>query len=305
MQDPLARPRVTLGAALTLGSFALLAPAMVFPALALLCLTSPPARTSVRFLLGLGTLYAVLWLLAPGGLADQTVRAWLVIGALLFVGLARGGRVAPLDAALVAVLVAAVAVLAWLAVYRVAPSAPVREVQRELHAAYQQIGDLSRLERDEVNRASALADAVFIPALPAIMMLIGLSGLLTAWRWYHMLAAAPVGAPPAPFREFSFSDHVVWLLVAGLAGVVAQLQGSLTDGALWPANLLLFSGVLYVARGAAVIRWRTGQWSGPVLLVAVIAVLFLWPFVGTALFGIGLADTWLDFRRPPAPAPGE
>ena len=278
---------------------------MVFPALALLCLTSPPQRFSVQVMLGLGTIYSLFWLLAPGGLADQTVRAWLVIAALLFVVLARGGRGTPIDAALLAGLLAATLVLAWFALYRVAPGAPLREIQRELHAAYRQIGDLSRLDRDEVNGASALADALFIPVLPAIVMLVGLSGLLTAWRWYHILAAAPAGAPPAPFRLFTFSDQVVWLLVAGMAGVVAQLQGGVPATALWPANLLLYSGVLYLARGAAVVRWRTGVWSGPVLLVAVIAVLFLWPFVGTALFGIGLADTWLDFRRPPAPAPGE
>lgn len=278
---------------------------MVFPALALLCLTSLPTRTGVRLLVGIGTVYALLWLLLPGGLADQTVRAWLVIAALTFVPLVLARRLAPMDAALVAVLVAAVAVLVWFALYRLAPSAPLREVQRELHSAYRQVGDLSRLDRDEVNRASALADAVLIPALPAVMMLIGLSGLLTAWRWYHILAAAPVGSPPPPFREFAFSDHVVWVLVAGLAGVVAQFQGGVPDAALWPANLLLFSGVLYATRGAAVVRWRTGAWSGPVLLVAAIAVLFLWPFLFTALFGIGLADTWLDFRRPPAPVPGE
>lgn len=278
---------------------------MVFPALALLSLTSLPTRAGVQLLVGVGTLYSLLWLLIPGGLADQTVRAWLVIAALSFVPLALARRLAPIDAALAGVLVAALAVLVWFALYHLAPAAPLREVQRELHSAYRQVGDLSRLDRDEVNRASALADAVLIPALPAIMMLIGLSGLLTAWRWYHILAATPVGAPPAPFRDFAFSDHVVWILVAGLAGVVAQFQGALPEAALWPANLLLFSGVLYATRGGAVVRWRTGEWSGPVLLVAAIAVLFLWPFLFTALFGIGLADTWLDFRRPPAPAPGE
>lgn len=278
---------------------------MVFPALALLCLTSLPERSSVRVMLGFGTLYSLFWLLLPGGLADQTVRAWIVIGALYFVVLARDGRMAPIDAALTAGLAAALVVLAWFALYRVAPGAPLREIERELHAAYRQVGDLSGMDRDEVNGASALADAVFIPVLPAIMMLVGLSGLLTAWRWYHILAAAPAGAPPAPFRDFTFSDQVVWLLVAGMAGVVAQFQGTVPVEALWPANLLLISGVLYATRGAAVVRWRTGEWAGPVLLVAVIAVLFLWPFVGTALFGIGLADTWLDFRRPPAPAPGE
>lgn len=288
-----------------MGSFALLAPAMVFPALALLCLPSPPARLSVRVMLGFGTLYSLLWLVVPGGLSDQTLKAWLVIGTLLFVALLRSRRTTPIDAALGAGLGAALGVMAWFALYRVAPGAPMREVQRVLHATYRQIGDLSRLDRDEVNAASALADTFFIPVLPALMMLIGLSGLLTAWRWYHILAAAPVGAPPAPFREFTFSDHLVWLLAAGMAGVVAQLRGTVPDQAVWPANLLVLAGALYATRGLAVVRWRTGEWSGPVLLVAAIAVLFLWPFVGTALFGIGLADTWLDFRRPPAPAPGE
>ncbi len=306
MQDPLARPRVTLGAALTLGSFALIAPAMLFPALALLLVTSRPARSSALVLVGIGTVYALLRIAVPAGAVDETTKAWVVMSSALFVPLAVRRRGAALDAAVLAALVAAGAVLVWFLAHRVDPQSPLRELEVTVRSAYRLMADLSAPEqRGEINAISDGIVGVVVPLAPALTMLIGISGLLSAWRWYHILAAAPAGDPPAPFREFRFSDHLVWLLVAGMAGVVAQLTGDLPARDIWPANLVLLAVALYATRGLAVVRWRTGAWSVPVLLVAVIAVLFLWPFVGAGLFGIGLADTWLDFRRPPAPVPGE
>ena len=270
---------------------------MLFPALALLLWTSPPRRASVRVLLLIGTGYALLWMALPGNLVDETLKAWLLIGTALFVPLALRRRLAPIDAALLAGAAAAGAVLAWYALHGIAPRVALVELEHQIRAMYRLFGDLAPAERDQFNAA---ADQV-VPLLvttPAVTMLLGVSGLLTAWRWYQALAADPVGGPPAPFAEFRFSDHLVWILIAGLAGLAAQAGEMLSGEAAWPANLLLFTGGLYVVRGAAVIRWRTGAWSGPLLLVALITVLFLAPVVLTACFGLGLADTWLDFRRP-------
>lgn len=306
MQEPLARPRVTLGAALTLGSFALIAPAMVFPALALLLLTSRPARASTLVLVGIGTVYALLRIALPAGMVDETTKAWIVMSSALFVPFALRRGAHAVDAAVFSALLGAAAVLAWFLAHRIDPQSPLREIEVTVRAAYRMMADLSPPEqRGEINAISDGIVSVVVPLAPAFTLLIGISGLLTAWRWYHLFAAAPAGDPPAPFREFRFTDHLVWLLVAGMAGVVGQLMGDLPARAIWPANVVFIAVALYATRGLAVVRSRTGPWSFPVLLVAGIAVLFLWPFVGAGLFGLGLADTWLDFRRPRAPAPGE
>lgn len=278
---------------------------MVFPALALLLWHSPPARVGARVLVGVGAVYAALWFALPGGLVDQTLKAWLAIATVLFVAFARRGTGRPIDQAIGAGLLAAGAVLLWYFAYHLTPHSALSELEHQLRTFYRRLGDLAPLQRDALNSVSEQAIPILVTT-PGTTMLIGMSGLLTAWRWYHILATAPVGTPPGPFREFTFSDHVVWLLVAGMAGVVAQLQGMVPDSALWPANLLVVSGVLYLVRGFAVLRWRAGSGPGPLLLVIATLILFpLIPFVVTGLFGIGLADTWLDFRRPPAPASGE
>jgi hypothetical protein len=145
----------------------------------------------------------------------------------------------------------------------------------------------------------------FTAIMPALMILVGISALLVAWRWYHILAAEPTGTPPTPFKEFRFSDHFLWLLVLGLAGTVTQMEGLLPSGDVWPANTLLVAGGLYFARGLSVVWSGIGGWPSPLLLVAGIAVLFLSPFAFIGLLGVGVADTWLDFRRRAAAASGD
>jgi uncharacterized protein YybS (DUF2232 family) len=71
------------------------------------------------------------------------------------------------------------------------------------------------------------------------------------------------------------------------------------------ANLLLVLGALYAARGLAVVATQSRGVAGPVAAVLVLISLFLLPFVVGGLTLLGLADTWLDFRRRlTAPATG-
>jgi hypothetical protein len=100
---------------------------------------------------------------------------------------------------------------------------------------------------------------------------------------------------PGPIREFRFSDHLIWLLIGGLALVVLPL-GTLAFRV--GENAALFMGGLYLLRGAAILLWigamaATSLWSAVLLAIA---ALFLYPVVlGTALV-LGLSDTWLDLR---------
>ena len=66
-------------------------------------------------------------------------------------------------------------------------------------------------------------------------------------------------------------------------------------------NVALVTAGLYAARGAAV-GWSSAQFLPfPMLLALVLGLLFislvLLPVVVGGLFALGLADTWLDFRR--------
>jgi hypothetical protein len=63
------------------------------------------------------------------------------------------------------------------------------------------------------------------------------------------------------------------------------------------SNLLLVWSVLYAARGLAV--FSAGSQRVPALVIATLSVvaMFLLPFVLGGLTLLGLADTWLDFRR--------
>jgi hypothetical protein len=64
-------------------------------------------------------------------------------------------------------------------------------------------------------------------------------------------------------------------------------------------------GTLYAIRGLAVLWPSSGPLPAPVLLLVVVGVLFLMKFVFPGLLGLGVADTWFDFRRRAAAASGE
>jgi hypothetical protein len=63
------------------------------------------------------------------------------------------------------------------------------------------------------------------------------------------------------------------------------------------SNLLLVWSVLYAVRGLAVFSAGSRRVPGPVLATLSLVAMFLLPFVLGGLTLLGLADTWLDFRR--------
>jgi hypothetical protein len=109
-----------------------------------------------------------------------------------------------------------------------------------------------------------------------------------------MARGAVLGAPPAPFRTFGFSDQLVWGWVLALALTLVPVP---EPWRLAGANLLLVLVVLYAARGLAVVLTQAGGVAGPVAIVLGFIAVFLLPFVVGGLTLLGLADTWLDFRR--------
>lgn len=134
-----------------------------------------------------------------------------------------------------------------------------------------------------------------ILVLPAMIGLASFAALGVAW-WLYVRLATDRGGALQPLKSFRFNDHLVWVLIGGVVLLVLRAGGLTRLG----ANAVVFMGVLYAVRGAAVVLFLAGRLSVFVYLLLVVGVFFLPPLVitgaeVTALIGIG--DTWLDVRK--------
>jgi hypothetical protein len=282
---------------LALAGYLLLAPPVfVFGPLAGLLLVSRPG--TVRewvWMLG-GVIWSVLWLQQVGGLGAQVARASAVLLSGTFLALTlwrpsnRPGR------ALTATLAAGAGLLIWLQQLGIGWSQLVTGVDHDLSAYQTALGEQWRSAGASPELVQRATDAMHSAAqlFPGLLAIAGIAGLRLAWAWYHRLAARPLGAPPAPFRAFAFNDQLVWALVAALGLALVPVP---EPWRLLGANLLLVLGTLYAVRGLAVFLAQSGRVAGPLGGVLTVIAMFLLPFVVGGLTLLGLADTWLDFRR--------
>ncbi len=143
-----------------------------------------------------------------------------------------------------------------------------------------------------------------IRLFPSLLLLESLVALALAWTTYHRIARSRLGVPLGPLKDFRFNDQLVWGLIAGLA-IVFLPALDFIDGA--GRNLLVFFGALYAIRGFGVLSW----FLAPGVLAATLMIGFAmlwWPVLSVvaisgfvlltlAAFGLGLGDTWADWRR--------
>jgi hypothetical protein len=131
-----------------------------------------------------------------------------------------------------------------------------------------------------------------VALFPAMLALESLAALALAWAVYHRVGRARLGPPLAALRDFRFNDQLVWGLVAGLVLVVVPWFSKLSPVG---ANLLVFFGAIYALRGLGVGLWFLAP--GRVVMALLIAFsLFFWHVLGVLALGLGLGDTWLDWR---------
>jgi len=154
-----------------------------------------------------------------------------------------------------------------------------------------------------VAERTAELQVAFFPAQLALASLLGLAG---AWWFFKRLTEGSSGGL-GPVSSFRFPDVWIWAVIAGIVLVV--LDGWEDGWGRLGANLLVFMGTLYAARGAAVLRVISGGltfWSA-LLLVAGLVLAFPVLLAGALLAGLG--DTWFDLRsraaRGSAPSSGE
>jgi len=274
-------------------------PVLVFGPLAgLLLLSRPRSLREWLWLLATG-IWSALWVYQAGGLAGQFARAEAVLMTGSFLALTVWRPSAQFSRALAATAIGGGALMLWMWHFDVSWMAVREAVEQELW----------RYNRDFIVRMGQVAPGMSQPGIldqmsatvrtigllyPALLALASMGGVTLAWVWHRRIARRPLGPAPAGFSAFEFSDQLVWGWVFGLALCLAPLPE------VWSwvgANLLLVWAVLYAVRGLAV--FAAGARRVPTLVIATLSLIamLLLPFVVGGLTLLGLADTWLDFRR--------
>lgn len=278
------------------GYLLLAPPVFVFGPLAGLLLLSRPATAREWVWLLAGGAWSALWLQQIGGLGAQVTRAAAVLLCGAFLALTLWQPSNAVGRAVAATAAAGTVLGLWMWRLGIGWSRLVTGVDQELSTYETAVRDQWRnagAPQELITQAGALMHSVS-QLYPALLALAGIAGLRLAWSWYHRLAVHPLGAPPAPFRTFGFNDQLVWGWVAAVALALAPVP---EPWRMAGANLILVLGVLYAARGLAVVLTQAGGVAGPVAAVLGFIAIFLLPFVVGGLTLLGLADTWLDFRR--------
>lgn len=165
-------------------------------------------------------------------------------------------------------------------------------------------GSLAALAEPAPAGESAFDRPSLLSLVPALLGLESLLALALGWATYHRLSRVRIGPPLSPLRGLRFNDQLVWGLVVG---AVLLLLPTLADWRGTGFNLLVFFGTLYALRGAGVLTWYVPErYAVAALLALLVLVPLLGPAVTLALvvaltFGLGLGDTWRDFRAGATP----
>jgi hypothetical protein len=275
-------------------------PLFVLGPLAGLLVASRPSTVREWAWITAAALWLVVTLGQPGGLAAQMLHAWALFVTGAFVVLMLPGRRSLVSGALLATVFGLGAATAWTRVLgsrwqdiRLAVAHTGWEFCRQLVAQSELGADRLDALRGYVD---ALADGIgrMAELFPALLVLTALPGLALAWAWYHRLSARPAGAPGGRFADFRFSDQLVWLVVVAVAAFVLPLPEEAHGVA---GNVALVASGLYAARGLAVTWGSVEPFPLLLLLVLTVGVLFILPVALGGFFALGLADTWVDFRR--------
>ncbi len=299
-----------LATALLVAAYLLLAPwVFVLGPLVVLLLVSRPAARRELILLAVSVPLLAISLLAVGGLFAQFVRAAgvLLTGAFVVLMLWRPGPV--FGRALTAIAAAGAGVLIWGSQFGFGWPQVQVEAARDTHAFFQQQATAAAAQGSAGETAQRLftqlaAGADDVAALfPAILVLGALGGLALAWRVYQQVAEHPLIRSEPAFAAFRFGDQFVWAPVIALAALVLPVGDALNPISIRivAQNVLLVCVVLYTVRGLAVF-WTVAR-SAPRMIVLVLSLvaIFLSPFAVSGLALLGLADSWVDFRRRLAP----
>jgi len=135
----------------------------------------------------------------------------------------------------------------------------------------------------------AEAQASVFPALVALASMAAL-GVAT---WVSARATGSREEVIGPVGGFRFNDHLVWVMIGGLALVLVRMGDLVTR---LGANVVVFMGALYALRGAGVVMFVSGGLSALGYALVVAGLFLAAPVVLGLAIVIGIGDTWLDLR---------
>lgn len=170
----------------------------------------------------------------------------------------------------------------------------------QLVAKVPQLSDLPAETEKQLSALARLGQSLF----PSLLAIESIMALAIAWAMYHRLSRARLGPPLGQLREFRFNDQLVWGLIVGLTIVFLPNLASVRAVG---RNLLVFFGAMYALRGLGVLSWFMAP--GALAVTATVGFAMFWVpflnaiaalgflFLAVAAFGLGLGDTWADWRN--------
>lgn len=149
---------------------------------------------------------------------------------------------------------------------------------------------LQRLTKDSETQLASLPKWSTM-LVPALLALESLAAMALGWALYHRMSDVAVGPALGKLSDFRFNDQLVWGVAVGAS---IFLLKAFAEGKSAGLNLLVFFGFLYVLRGMGVLTWMSRGRALKFMLI--VAAIFAWQVMAALAFGIGLGDTWLDWR---------
>ena len=295
--------RVRVGGVLVLAGFLLLAPPLfVLAPFLLLTLFSRPRTARELAALVAASAGTALSLQGPAGLVLELMRASGLVLAAVFLVLSLRSSTPLLGRALLAVTVTALAIVGWEWTRGVSWPEVHGAFTTMLREGYQAMlpaaGEPAKPELQSFLQRFIAAAPELARAMPGVLALQGLAGVVLAWLWHHRLAAKPLGEAPAPFRAFRFNDHLVWGAIFTLALLIAPLP---PEAAVIAENLLILWVGLYAMRGLAIAAAVLAAGPLPLRVLTAVVAILLSPLSLGVCLALGLADTWLNIRGRLAP----
>jgi len=164
---------------------------------------------------------------------------------------------------------------------------------------------LAAFERD-AEASDAMARKALPNALPTLLFLWmallvsagrGIAARIGAWtRWPDLSRR--------PFRDFRLPDGALWLMMTGIALLLASPGGWAPSA--W--TLLLVPAIGFCLQGVAVVEslmLARGVPPAIIALTVLFVVLMALPVFVLASASVGVSDIWLDYRRLEAQPDGE
>ncbi len=192
----------------------------------------------------------------------------------------------------------------------------VVRLEREVRASDPQVLDFFRQLGYQGDRLAAMQHSMeetaalqrrWLPKLLPSLIFLWMAALVMVGRGAAARVAGILRWPPLTrfhLNDWRLPDAAIWLFLAGLALLVAQLPS--WEPTAW--TLLVAAGIGYCLQGVAVVEsllLARGFTPSMILLTLLFVFLMATPVFVLAALCVGISDVWLDFRRLETPGGGE